>query len=198
MASNYTEHYGLCQWEATDQVLREEFNEDNARIEAALDDVNAQVSVKKLLEYEITEPVTQFDVDVSPIAFEEFGEIKIVAALQSGADVLMRLNGIADKQYGFGDYTSTGGGQGSFSDTYMARFPAENRWACGVLTSIVPAQGRNVIFRNYCIGCSGGGISYSCGTSLSANVQWQQLNTLNFVGTSSIEVGSRVQIWGMR
>lgn len=37
MASNYTEHYGLCQWEATDQVLRTEFNEDNAKIDAALE-----------------------------------------------------------------------------------------------------------------------------------------------------------------
>lgn len=37
MASNYTEHYGLCQWEATDPVLREEFNQDNVKIEAALE-----------------------------------------------------------------------------------------------------------------------------------------------------------------
>lgn len=36
MASNYTEHYGLCQWEATDQVLREEFNQDNAQIDETL------------------------------------------------------------------------------------------------------------------------------------------------------------------
>ena len=37
MASNYTEHIGLCQWEATDQVLRTEFNQDNAKVDAALD-----------------------------------------------------------------------------------------------------------------------------------------------------------------
>lgn len=37
MASNYTEHYGLCQWEATDQVLREEFNQDNAKVEETLE-----------------------------------------------------------------------------------------------------------------------------------------------------------------
>ena len=43
MASNYTENYGLCQWEATDQVLRTEFNEDNAKIEAALTARNCQV-----------------------------------------------------------------------------------------------------------------------------------------------------------
>lgn len=36
MASNYTENFGLCQWEATDQVLRTEFNEDTAKIDAAL------------------------------------------------------------------------------------------------------------------------------------------------------------------
>ena len=36
MASNYTEHYGLCQWEATDQVLREEFNQDNTKIDTIL------------------------------------------------------------------------------------------------------------------------------------------------------------------
>lgn len=36
MASNYTENYGLCQWEATDQVLRTEFNEDNAKVDEAL------------------------------------------------------------------------------------------------------------------------------------------------------------------
>ena len=37
MASNYTENYGLCQWEATDQVLREEFNQDNAKVDEALE-----------------------------------------------------------------------------------------------------------------------------------------------------------------
>ena len=36
MASNYTEHYDLCQWETTDQVQRTDFNADNAKIDAAL------------------------------------------------------------------------------------------------------------------------------------------------------------------
>ena len=36
MASNQTTNYGLNQWEATDQVLRTDFNSDNAKIEAAL------------------------------------------------------------------------------------------------------------------------------------------------------------------
>lgn len=40
MASNYTENFSLCQWGATDQVLRTEFNEDNKKIDAAIS-VNA-------------------------------------------------------------------------------------------------------------------------------------------------------------
>ena len=39
MASNYTENYGLCQWEATDQVLRTVFNEDNRKVDEALSDL---------------------------------------------------------------------------------------------------------------------------------------------------------------
>ena len=36
MASSYTSNYNLCQWEASDKVLRTEFNADNAKIDAAL------------------------------------------------------------------------------------------------------------------------------------------------------------------
>ena len=44
MASNYTENYGLCQWEATDQVLRTEFNEDNAKMDRALKELTDTVA----------------------------------------------------------------------------------------------------------------------------------------------------------
>lgn len=36
MASGQTTNFGLNQWAAEDQVLREEFNQDNVKIEAAL------------------------------------------------------------------------------------------------------------------------------------------------------------------
>ena len=36
MASNYTMNYQLNQWEAGDQVLRTEFNQDNQKIDTAL------------------------------------------------------------------------------------------------------------------------------------------------------------------
>ena len=36
MASGYTSNYGLCQWQPGDKFLREEFNQDNEKIDAAL------------------------------------------------------------------------------------------------------------------------------------------------------------------
>ena len=44
MASNYTENLNLCQWAAKDKVLREEFNEDNRKIEAAINTTNSRVN----------------------------------------------------------------------------------------------------------------------------------------------------------
>jgi len=35
MASNQTQHLKLCQWEEEDEVLRADFNADNAKIDAA-------------------------------------------------------------------------------------------------------------------------------------------------------------------
>jgi len=36
MSANYTQNYKLCQWVPSDKVLREDFNEDNAKLETAL------------------------------------------------------------------------------------------------------------------------------------------------------------------
>jgi len=36
MSTNYTQNYKLCQWEPSDKVLRTDFNEDNAKLDAAL------------------------------------------------------------------------------------------------------------------------------------------------------------------
>ena len=41
MSSQKTEHYELNQWLPTDQVLRTDFNADNAKIDAALAGPNA-------------------------------------------------------------------------------------------------------------------------------------------------------------
>ena len=46
MSTNHTTNYNLNQWEATDKVLRTDFNEDNAKIDAALKGLSDQVAGK--------------------------------------------------------------------------------------------------------------------------------------------------------
>lgn len=46
MASNHTEHFSLNQWQADDQVLRTDFNENNAKIDAALNDLSGGLAEK--------------------------------------------------------------------------------------------------------------------------------------------------------
>ena len=42
MATNYTANYGLCQWEPEDDFIREEFNQDNEKIDSALGQAEAK------------------------------------------------------------------------------------------------------------------------------------------------------------
>ena len=51
MSTNHTANYNLCQWEATDQVLRTDFNQDNAKIDAALGDFSITADGVKNLAY---------------------------------------------------------------------------------------------------------------------------------------------------
>lgn len=44
MSANYTQNYNLCQWEAQDKVLRTDFNEDNAKIDAALTGLQSRLN----------------------------------------------------------------------------------------------------------------------------------------------------------
>ena len=53
MASNHTAAFGLNQWAATDQVVREDFNEDNRKIEAALEGLESALDERGNLYYEL-------------------------------------------------------------------------------------------------------------------------------------------------
>ena len=54
MSTNYTENYNLCQWEASDKVLRTDFNDDNAKLETALTRIEATANAAKTQAQTIT------------------------------------------------------------------------------------------------------------------------------------------------
>ena len=60
MATNQTENYDRNQWLSTDQVLRTDFNADNAKLDAVLaglaDEVSSKADTEALLQLQVTIP----------------------------------------------------------------------------------------------------------------------------------------------
>ena len=61
----YTEHYQLNQWDAADRVLREDFNRDNKKIDAAITALRSACPRNKLAEITTDTEATQIDTDLS-------------------------------------------------------------------------------------------------------------------------------------
>ena len=117
MASNYTENYGLCQWEATDPVLREEFNHDNEKLDAALkkqaEDLTAEISARKegetaaaeancfvkLLDLTLEADTQKWDIDMSGIDLTKYQKLVLYPHLKGNNNqwVHLHLNGTSEK-----------------------------------------------------------------------------------------------------
>ena len=61
----YTEHYQLKQWYAADRVLREDFNRDNEKIDAAITALRSACPRNKPAEITTDTEATQIDTDLS-------------------------------------------------------------------------------------------------------------------------------------
>ena len=61
MSTNQTTNYELNQWLSIDQVVRTDFNADNAKIDAALAALAEQVGLRTLLDETMTTPTESVD-----------------------------------------------------------------------------------------------------------------------------------------
>ena len=104
MASNYTERYGLCQWEAVDSFVRTEFNQDNGRIEAALgrvEDLAASAGrnvAELLLQQYYEEKETGWK---QALVFDGFQDQQLIASMTAG--VLRGSQGVSLSAAGQGN-----------------------------------------------------------------------------------------------
>ena len=80
MATNHTTNYQLNQWEATDQVLRTDFNQDNAKIDAALK-ANADAIAAEAAE---REAAVSAEAEARQTADEGFGNCKVAYGTYTG------------------------------------------------------------------------------------------------------------------
>lgn len=118
MASSYTENFGLCQWEATDQVVRTEFNENNRTIDESLSKLQEAVNHKaeqtaldavealatksrfaKLKEINITSYVTSAELDLSDIDWNQWDKVHVDILTPQAQQGNIDLNSDTENSY---------------------------------------------------------------------------------------------------
>ena len=85
MSTNHTANYDLCQWQATDPVIRTDFNEDNAKIDAALSSLETALEGKanKVNHDNLTSAVNSMTFDIYELQ-DEKGNCQITTTTYTG------------------------------------------------------------------------------------------------------------------
>jgi hypothetical protein len=126
-----TTNYQLNQWDATDRILREDFNEDNAKIDAAI----AENPYVKLREIVTSADAQQIDVDISNVDWNRYRHLLIIVngcaedngtIINSGS---IRINNMAGSQdYSYYNYTGTINSASSFG-SFCLNFKNEGKYS---------------------------------------------------------------------
>lgn len=203
MASSQTSNYGLNQWTEEDRVLREEFNQDNAKIDAALDSANCKIKLHDLI---LERSTSQIDLSLNQVYLSDFLRLELwVPNLFSDNDgsVNIILNGIQDKIYycriasSTQDSNSTSLASASFCQT------SDGRYSAGLHCLI------NLFDTGLCGTCeSYNGYRYNqdiWGTEnlLLWAVHWyhihpKQLETISLISVNSMLPESQIILYGLR
>lgn len=166
MASNYTENYGLCRWEATDQVLHTDFNEDNSKIEAAL--VKHDTAMAENAQAIQTEASARASGDLA----EEQARTSAVASLMT--ELSKRGNCSIELKSYTGDGTYGSGHATAISFSGTPQFVVVVNKSSGGLTTLVKGCARGQVIEDNVRSLS---VSWSGNTvSLTANDMYTQMN----------------------
>lgn len=206
-STNKTSALGLSQWVLSDPFRMEDFNADNAKIDAAV----AAVPYVKLLNVTTNAAATQVDLDLSGIDLSQFSKLEIVASLNSPA-ATSRTSSIYMLINGNGAYLQ-GSGSALEAKGYVATCPVlENTWNSTMYWSTLHAElfGLTVptgIDRYIGVHALGIGAQYGNRYALQSNglIQLSASNagirTINFVGAdgiANIGAGAKFYIYGVR
>ena len=174
MASNHTTNFELCQWQADDQVKRTDFNEDNAKIDAALGVIG---HVEKLWSLTLDRDKNSVDVPLDTIDWRNWQFISVTVDIPE-----TRIT----STYPTHSCTLNGntipcrctGGNGRFASFYCA----------SALIVFFPFHGpQNPVIGMYVSNPSGVGFG---------DGQFQELRQLDFGSSSPFPANSVVTLWG--
>ena len=130
MASGYTANYGLCQWQGSDAFLREEFNGDNAKIDAALGGLRRGVDAAG---YNVYNLILQNYYEGKYTGFKRglmFDGFLDESGIAEKAEALV-IRDRALRLYPVGEESWTAAPDGSYGTPYYGAFYTKNRTAMG-------------------------------------------------------------------
>ena len=195
-----TTNYQLNQWAKPDRVMMDDFNADNAKIDAALkanaDAIAAETAARiaddpypTICEVVTAQAKAQVSMDLSAVDLTEYSHIDLTidppAPVSSSYSVLVRPNGLTS---GYQLVTAL---SNYSSPTYLLAYPI-GASTCGLFSTPTP---------NGVVSCFGFNDSYFHYTY--ASCKWGELQTLVFVpdpnGTvKSIPAGTRFRLKGWK
>ena len=195
-----TTNYQLNQWAKSDRVMMDDFNADNATLDAALkanaDAIAAETAARiaddpypTICEVVTAQAKAQVSMDLSAVDLTEYSHIDLTidppAPVSSSYSVLVRPNGLTS---GYQLVTAL---SNYSSPTYLLAYPI-GASTCGLFSTPTP---------NGVVSCFGFNDSYFHYTY--ASCKWGELQTLVFVpdpnGTvKSIQAGTRFRLKGWK
>lgn len=184
-----TQAYQLNQWDEDDRIMREDFNADNAKIDAAITEVRAENPYRLIRSVTTTAEAGQIDVDVSDIDFTKYLKIELFFhSPDYGNSLMLRINNISSESYAYGFIGGQGGAATQY-DTQMAYFYQNGR---GILAFYTPTRIEPVM----CATSTYYNGNYS-GLQHAAPCTWAELKTLNLIGGDKIPVGTVIKLYGV-
>ena len=216
-----TETYQLNQWEASDRIRREDFNRDNANLEAGMtalrDSVSREAQARKegdeaavremgarvdavpfvkLCEITAAAQTRQMDVDLAAYPLERYYQLIIIPEIEtvsteSYANILVRCNGISDKIYR----------DDSDLQNYWARIPAGKVIGASVLQLMAGGGAMHLLCSECMLMYNTSHTSGMSGSTVRSNGPAPgELRTLNFVAPESdvIQPGSKITVFGLK
>ena len=197
MASGQTTNYGLNQWAAEDPVLREDFNQDNAKLDAEIQSFANRNKLIKLTASVIEEDCHQTDILLGGINLSWFSMIRIlISAATSAGGLWMRLNHVLSSSY----YTTS-----STSGDNPERYPYAhvssdcNRGVSAKIDLMPHNLGQYTAAMIHSEGLYSRLINATLG-AVCTSVPFTELTQINFLGTYdtyTIKAGSRFDVYGL-
>ena len=195
MSSGKTEKIQLNQWEGQDDFLREEFNEDNRKVDALL----GEMRYVTLLDVTTTQEAQQVDLDVSSIDFLRYLRLEFYILgcnCTAMSSIWMRTNGLEEGYHFFLTSGTTSSKMNHMCSLTPGRYPLHYNFCPPMEGVAVGMDGLALALTENSDGTVSTHRSAVCGA---APVHWEDLNTLNFVGINqTIPAGTRFVMLGVR